>query len=806
MNVLLASVLGKHTLDDVVIYSRGFSQHLKDLQETLTILSAAGLKLNLDKCTFAATTINFLGFTITPEGVLPNKEKVMAISQMKPPRNIKEVRRFLGCTGFFRKHIPGYANISSPLHLLLKKNHKWSWGPEQQKSFDELKERLVSSPILRQPDFSREFELHTDASALAIGSCLMQRDEDGNPHAIAYYSRKLRPAETRYPAIDLEALSVVEGVRVFDSYLYGRHFIIYTDHWPLIYVFSKKTKSPRMSRYAHDLSFYTFKIRYKEGPTNHIPDLLSRQIAQAKVLPEDGSPVQLAALAITELSPEYIAQKQLQDPQLADLRRYLIDGTVPKKKWPLPLEEFEVKDGVLHRLKHLPDRVTYQLVVPNSLKNSALKVAHLPPLASHPGVQRTYENAKVMYYWANMLRDCKEYVANCQVCQQSRGNPQKIPVAHPPLAQYPLERVSMDIMDFGPTIPVRYGLSILDQHSRWLQIVPLRRVTAASVHRAFVDHWVTLFGPPSVIQTDNGVQFTSGLFRELVKMMHSSHHFTIRYHPQANGLIERTNRVVKSALTSLVNMRPRIWHQFVPELRLQINTAIHRSTHEQPLYLLTGRHANFPVGLTNEAVLAENMNLKERLSEARKVVVAASNESRSTYGKYYNRGKKENFQPDLGALVWYYELRKITGTIPPLSGRWRGPARVVARLGPVSFEVRDVHTDVQIKAHANHLKPFRTSHELSYESEDEPDEPYHDYPPEVADQESPMNMQLANVPDLPGVAVPELPNVAYEVDSSPPVRTGDADSQQGFSMTGARPRRYQLRSHGPISEPDNASD
>jgi len=227
-----------------------------------------------------------------------------------------------------------------------------------------------------------------------------------------------------------------------------------------------------------------------------------------------------------------------------------------------------------------------------------------------------------------MLRDCKEYVANCQVCQQSRGNPQKVPMAHPPLAQYPLERVSMDIMDFGPTIPVRYGLSILDQHSRWLQIVPLRRVTAASVHRAFVDHWVTLFGPPRVIQTDNGVQFTSGLFRELIKMMHSSHHFTIRYHPQANGLIERTNRVVKSALTSLVNMRPRIWHQFVPELRLQINTAIHRSTHEQPLYLLTGRHANFPVGLTNEAVLAENMNLKERLSEARKAAVAASNESR----------------------------------------------------------------------------------------------------------------------------------------------------------------------------------
>lgn len=121
-----------------------------------------------------------------------------------------------------------------------------------------------------------------------------------------------------------------------------------------------------------------------------------------------------------------------------------------------------------------------------------------------------------------------------------------------PLAQYPLKRISMDLMDFGPTIPVRYALSIIDQHSRWLQIVPLRKSTAINIHRAFVDHWVTLFGPPRVIQTDNGVQFTSGLFKELVLMMHASHHNTICYHPQANGMIERTNRVVNSALTALV--------------------------------------------------------------------------------------------------------------------------------------------------------------------------------------------------------------------------------------------------------------
>ena len=160
-------------------------------------------------------------------------------------------------------------------------------------------------------------------------------------------------AESRYPAIDLEALSVVEGVRIFDSYLYGRHFTIYTDHRPLVHVFSRKTKSPRMTRYAHDLSFYHFNIRYKEGPTNYVPDLLSRHVA----ILEDAPSYQVAGLAITELSPEVLAQKQMDDPHLADLRHYLLDGTVPKKKWPLPLDEFEVKEGVLYRLRHLPDRI-----------------------------------------------------------------------------------------------------------------------------------------------------------------------------------------------------------------------------------------------------------------------------------------------------------------------------------------------------------------------------------------------------------------------------------------------------------------
>jgi len=205
-----------------------------------------------------------------------------------------------------------------------------------------------------------------------------------------------------------------------------------------------------------------------------------------------------------------------------------------------------------------------------------------------------------------------------------------------------------------------------------------------------------------------------------------------------------------------------MWHQLVPEVRLQINSAIHRTTGEQPLYLLTGRHANFQVGLTNQAVFMENVNLQERLREARNSAIAASKEARVTYGRYYNRGKLGSFKPELGALVWYYEQRQ-GGGLPPLSGKWRGPARVISILGPVTVLIQDVNTDVQFRAHFNHVKPFRSSAEFSYalddeESEGEVDEPILHNDPEPEDLTEP---EVNGVPGIPAESSSDLPNEVY---------------------------------------------
>lgn len=198
-----------------MIYSHIFADHLAHLDETLHILARAGFRLNISKCQFAKNKFKFLGILVSPKGILPNPSKVKAISKIMPPRTVRQVRQFLGATGFFWRHIEHYATVAAPVTKLLQKNKKFKWGPDQQEAFEKLIAHLTAAPVLRKPDFQRRFEVHTDVSSVAIGACLLQRDDKGRPQAVAYFSRKLHDSEKDYAPIDFEALAVVETVRHF---------------------------------------------------------------------------------------------------------------------------------------------------------------------------------------------------------------------------------------------------------------------------------------------------------------------------------------------------------------------------------------------------------------------------------------------------------------------------------------------------------------------------------------------------------------------------------------------------------------
>ena len=705
MNMILASVLGKHTLaylDDIVVYSKSFDEHLQHLEETLTLLSKAGMKLNLSKCSFAQKSIKFLGFQVSGEGILPDPEKVTAITTMPAPATVKEVRRFLGAVGFFRRHIKDFSAIAHPLTKLTRKDQDFHWGPGEKGAFEALKEALVTAPALRLPDYDRPFEIHTDASKLALGAVLLQRDNKGNPFAVAYYSRKFQQAESNYPPIDQEALAVVEGVRVFDPYVYGKKFKIFTDHRPLTYVFSRKTKSPRMSRYSHDLSYYDYQLIYKKGSQNNVPDLLSRAVA---------------TVDLAKVDPDSVRTAQEQDPLWREIIHYLEEEKLPRRKLPLPIAEFELCQGALYHIRQLPDRVIHQLVIPRSLRQQALKMAHGPPLAAHPGIYRTYMNLRNMFYFPNMLREVKKYVQSCDVCQRrSSLRPRNARMQGQPLAKLPLEHVSADLIDLrGSATGHRYVLSLIDHHSRYLQLVPLRNKEADTVAKAFIDHFVTLFGPPRTLQSDQGGEFLNNLFREVCHIIQTRTAYTTAFHPQANGVIERSNRVVKDALASLVASRPSRWPDYLPQVRLTINSAIHRSTGEQPMYLLLGRHGHFPVGLTNHATHNDQGTFAERLTHARKIAMETAERARQGWARHYDKTVRKTFSPAVGDLVLRRNQDKRSPISKGLRDHWIGPCRVVQKIGPVVFMVTDLQSPYKLtRCHVNQLKAYVPNLELEF--------------------------------------------------------------------------------------------
>ena len=734
MNMILASVLGKHTLaylDDIVVYSKSFDEHMQHLEETLTLLSKAGMKLNHSKCSFAQKSIKFLGFQVSGDGIAPDPDKVTAINSMPAPKTVKEVRRFLGAAGFFRRHIQSFSAIAHPLTKLTRKDQDFRWGPEEKGAFKALKEALVTAPALRLPDYERPFEIHTDASKLALGAVLLQRDDKGNPFAVAYYSRKFQQAESNYPPIDQEALAVVEGVRTFDPYVYGKKFKVYTDHRPLTYVFSRKTKSPRMSRFSHELSYYDYQLIYKKGSQNNVPDLLSRAVATVN---------------LGDINPASVRAAQEEDPLWREIIHYLEEERLPRRKIPLPIAEFELHKGVLYHIRQLPDRVIHQLVIPQSLRQQSLKMAHGPPLAAHPGNYRTYTNLRNMFYFPNMLREVKKYVQSCDVCQRrSSLRPRNARMQGQPLAKLPLEHVSADLIDLrGSATGHRYVLSLIDHHSRYLQLVPLRNKEAGTVAKAFIDHFVTLFGPPRTLQSDQGSEFLNNLFQEVCHIIQTRTAYTVAYHPQANGVVERSNRVVKDALASLVATRPSRWPDYLPQVRLTINSAIHRSTGEQPVYLLLGRHGHFPVGLTNHSTYNDQGTFAERLLHARRIATETAERARQGWARNYDKTVRKTFSPAVGTLVLRRNYDKHSPVSSGLRDRWIGPCRVVKKIGPVVFMVTDLQSPYKLtRCHVNQLKAYVPNLELEFAEpdnveadggqnwtpEEEPDDP---------DQESPL--------------------------------------------------------------------
>ena len=217
-------------LDDVIVYSETLEDHLKHLQRVIERFMKAGLKLKPGKCHFVCKEVQYLGHTITTQGIQPNKDQVIAVQDYPVPTSVKEVRQFIGLVSYYRRFIKGFAKVAEPLHSLTRKDVVFEWTSSCQDAFNVLREALTKAPVLAYPNFTREFRLETDASVKGLGAVLSQLQDDGKVHPVAYASRALSDPEKRYAVTELETLAVVWALNHFHAYLYGNEVIVYTDH------------------------------------------------------------------------------------------------------------------------------------------------------------------------------------------------------------------------------------------------------------------------------------------------------------------------------------------------------------------------------------------------------------------------------------------------------------------------------------------------------------------------------------------------------------------------------------------------
>ena len=283
MNEVLRSTQFKSTmvyLDDIIVFSKTMGQHLKDIQQVFTLLRRANLKLKMKKCAFCRSEVEYLGHIVSKQGIKCDPKKLLAIEKYPVPKDANHVRSFLGLANYYRRFVNNFAEIAHPLTELTGKKMKFKWTETEENAFILLKKSLTSPPILRYPDFTREFIIHTDASGYGVGAILGQVQKKGNIEeeevVIAYYSKHLTETQRSWCVTEREAYAIMLAVRTFRPYLYGRKFTVFTDHKPLEWLMNLKTPNGRLLRWSLEIQEYDIVIGYKPGKTHQNADCLSR--------------------------------------------------------------------------------------------------------------------------------------------------------------------------------------------------------------------------------------------------------------------------------------------------------------------------------------------------------------------------------------------------------------------------------------------------------------------------------------------------------------------------------------------------
>lgn len=666
-------------VDDFFVRTPTFELHCKVLRELFRLLFEANLVPNWDKCSFLRKSVKILGYILDESGLHPDPQKVAPILQLAQPKNVTEIKSFLGVCSYYRRMIPNFSTVAEPLTRLTRKEVHFTWESEQTMAFKAIKEALISEPVVRLPDFSRDFILATDASEVGISGVLSQKFDDGE-FPVHFVSRTLTQTETRYPTIHKEALAIIWAIERLEGYLAYKPFLLLSDSKPLKYIRDMKNPKGQSANWNWKLQKYAFTAMHIPGKHNLLPDLTSRSFSAAVKI----SPIALKT-PVRDTWYINLIDKVTQEPQ----------------KYPL----FKVLNRKLFKLVKSWNKwedSEYKEVVPKGSRQKVMEQNHNVPEAGHFGFFKTYNKIAEHHYWPKMRSDISKFVANCHECHKQKPS-QAAPAGY--MSSHPVDRpwqvVCSDIVGEFPRSKLgnKYLLTVVDFFSKFVILTPLRDATAKSVCNA-IEKSIMQFGAPELLIQDNAKIYQSGEFKNMAKRYNSRLQYTPRYHPQANPS-ERVNRVVETVIRSCIADDQRNWDQNIQQIAFAINSSVHETTKLSPHLIFFSRQPSLFVhdkpSNDSEQPLDPVSAYTSRFPKIRKIhelVKANIAESNKRNAQHYNmRRRPSDFAVGDKVMKRNFVLsKKGAGFSAKLAPTFVGPFVLKAQVAPHMFTLAD-YTD-----------------------------------------------------------------------------------------------------------------
>ncbi|KAL0546071.1 hypothetical protein IC582_015976 [Cucumis melo] len=682
-------------IDDILIYSKTEAEHEEHLRMVLQTLRDNKLYAKFSKCEFWLKQVSFLGHVVSKAGVSVDPAKIEAVTGWTRPSTVSEVRSFLGLAGYYRRFVENFSRIATPLTQLTRKGAPFVWSKACEDSFQNLKQKLVTAPVLTVPDGSGSFVIYSDASKKGLGCVLMQQGK-----VVAYASRQLKSHEQNYPTHDLELAAVIFALKIWRHYLYGEKIQIFTDHKSLKYFFTQKELNMRQRRWLELVKDYDCEILYHPGKANVVADALSRKVSHSAALITRQAPLhrdleraeiavsvgavtmQLAQLTVQPTLRQRIIDAQSNDPYLVEKRGLAEAGQAA---------EFSLSsDGGL-----LFER---RLCVPSdsAVKTELLSEAHSSPFSMHPGSTKMYQDLKRVYWWRNMKREVAEFVSKCLVCQQVKAPRQKPAGLLQPLSipEWKWENVSMDFITGLPRTLRGFTVIwvVVDRLTKSAHFVPGKSTyTASKWAQLYMSEIVRLHGVPVSIVSDRDARFTSKFWKSLQTAMGTRLDFSTAFHPQTDGQTERLNQVLEDMLRACALEFPGSWDSHLHLMEFAYNNSYQATIGMAPFEALYGKCCRSPVcwGEVGEQRLM-GPELVQSTNEAIQKIRSRMHTAQSRQ-KSYADVRQKDLEFEIGDKV-FLKVAPMRGVLRferrgKLSPRFVGPFEILERIGPIAYRL-----------------------------------------------------------------------------------------------------------------------